>query len=183
MFHGPLIPGKGLEVLIDAMSLLKRTKIRLKIVGTGQPDYVDSLRRRALTREVMDMIDWHKHTKRPLDIIGGCHFGVLPSVKEEAFGLANLEYMASGRPRHHSQRRAEGIPHRRPRGISGAGIRRRGSRRRDAPSRFRPRAAHAHGRSRPRHIPRHPRLAPHPAPHQESLRTLNRPLTDNNSGA
>ena len=98
MFHGPLIPGKGLEVLIDAMSLLKRTKIRLKIVGTGQPDYVDSLRRRALTREVMDMIDWHKHTKRPLDIIGGCHFGVLPSVKEEAFGLANLEYMASGRP-------------------------------------------------------------------------------------
>ncbi len=98
MFHGPLIPGKGLEVLIDAMSMLRAEKIRLKIVGTGQPDYVDSLRQRAITRGVMDMIDWHKHTFRPLDIISECHFGVLPSVREEAFGLSNLEYMVCSRP-------------------------------------------------------------------------------------
>lgn len=98
MFHGPLIPGKGLEVLIDAMSLLKGSKIRLKIVGTGQPDYVDSLRRRAITRDVMEMIDWHRHTYRPLDLMEECHFGVLPALTQEAFGLSNLEYMVSARP-------------------------------------------------------------------------------------
>lgn len=98
MFHGPLVPGKGLETLVDAMALLKGSKIRLKIVGSGDPDYVDQLRLRAQTRGVMDNIDWRKHTDTPLDEIAGCMFGVLPSRTEEAFGLANLEYMACGRP-------------------------------------------------------------------------------------
>ena len=98
MFHGPLSPGKGLETLIDALSLLKGTRVRLKIVGSGTPDYVDRLRRRAITRGVMDMIDWHKHLDDPMALIPGCDFGVLPSLTEEAFGLANIEYMAYGRP-------------------------------------------------------------------------------------
>ena len=98
MFHGPLKPGKGLDVLIDALSMLKGKRIRMKIVGSGTPDYVDRLRRRALSRGVMEMIDWHKHTDDPLPLILDCDFGVLPSVQEEAFGLANIEYMAVGRP-------------------------------------------------------------------------------------
>ena len=98
MFHGPLKPGKGLETLIDAMSMLKGKRIRLKIVGSGTPDYLDYLRRRAISRGVMELIDWHKHTDTPLPLISECDFGVLPSVQEEAFGLANIEYMASGRP-------------------------------------------------------------------------------------
>lgn len=98
MFHGPLKPGKGLETLIDAMSMLKGKRIRLRIVGSGTPDYLDYLRRRAISRGVMDLIDWHKHTDDPFPLIADCDFGVLPSVEEEAFGLANIEYMASGRP-------------------------------------------------------------------------------------
>ena len=98
MFHGPLKPGKGLETLIDAMSMLKGKRIRLKIVGSGTPDYVDRIRRRAISRGVMDRIDWHKHTDDLLPLIRECDFGVLPSVQEEAFGRANIEYMAAGRP-------------------------------------------------------------------------------------
>ena len=98
MFHGTLKPGKGLETLIDAMSLLKGKRIRLKIMGSGLPDYIDKLRRRALAKGVMDLIDWHKHSDEPLSIIEECDFGVLPSVTEEAFGIANIEYMAMGRP-------------------------------------------------------------------------------------
>lgn len=98
MFHGPIKPGKGLDILIDAMAMLKGKRIRLKIVGTGTPDYLDKLRRRAISRGVMEMIDWHKHTDDPLPLIIDCDFGVLPSVQEEAFGLANIEYMAMGRP-------------------------------------------------------------------------------------
>lgn len=97
MFHGPMIPGKGLEILIDAMSMLKGSRLRLKLVGSGTPDYVDRLRRRAINRGVMDMIDWYRHSTSPMDLISECDFGVLPSVVEEAFGLSNIEYMACGR--------------------------------------------------------------------------------------
>lgn len=98
MFHGPLKPGKGLETLIDAMEMLKGKRIRIKIMGSGAPDYLDKIRRRAISKGVMEMIDWHKHTDNPLPLIAECDFGVLPSVQEEAFGLSNIEYMAAGRP-------------------------------------------------------------------------------------
>lgn len=98
MFHGPLRPGKGLETLVDSLSMLRGKRIRLRIVGSGTPDYLDKLRRRAISRGVMEMIDWHKHTDDPLQLISECDFGVLPAVEEEAFGLANIEYMAAGRP-------------------------------------------------------------------------------------
>lgn len=98
MYHGQLIPGKGVETLIDALSLLKGLRLRLKIVGNGTPDYVDRLRRRAITRGVMESIDWHKHSNNPLELIRASDFGVLPSQIEEACGMANIEYMACGRP-------------------------------------------------------------------------------------
>lgn len=98
MFHGPLIPGKGLETLIDAMAVLTGERFRLKIVGSGTSDYVDKLRRRAITRGVMDKIDWIKHSTDPINLIAESDFGVLPSHLEEAFGLANIEYMACGKP-------------------------------------------------------------------------------------
>lgn len=98
MFHGPLLPGKGIEHLIDALALLKGSRIRLRIVGSGTPDYVDRLRRRAITRGVMEMIDWRRHSDDPFSYIVDADFGVLPSVTAEAFGLSNLEYMCCGRP-------------------------------------------------------------------------------------
>lgn len=98
MFHGPLQDGKGIETIIDALSLLRGKRIRMKIVGSGRPDYVDRLRQRAIAGGVMEMIDWHKHTDDPSVLISMSDFGVLPSVEEEAFGLSNLEYMAGGRP-------------------------------------------------------------------------------------
>ncbi len=100
MFHGPLRPGKGLETLIDAMGLVKdrKIKLRLRIMGNGSPDYIDALRLLALRRGVMDMIDWRRADAWPLPMIGTVHFGVMPSVVTEAFGLPAAEYMAMGRP-------------------------------------------------------------------------------------
>ncbi len=98
MFHGPITRGKGLEYLIDALPQLKPLKMRLRIAGSGDPDYVDSLRLRAQARGVMEMIDWRKQPESALDLIRDCHIGILPSIEEEAFGLSNTEYMAGGRP-------------------------------------------------------------------------------------
>ena len=98
MYLGRLAPDKGLEDIIDALAMLKGRKLRMRIVGTGHPDYVDSLRRRALTGGVMHMIDWPRHKENTEDFIRMSHFGVLPSVGPEAFGLSNIEFMKEGRP-------------------------------------------------------------------------------------
>lgn len=97
-YRGKLKPGKGLETLIDAFGLLKDCKLRLRIMGKGKPDYVDSLRRRAQLGGVADQIDWSRETDFAEDTFERVHFGVLPSEEPEAFGMANLEFMACGRP-------------------------------------------------------------------------------------
>ena len=98
MYLGRLAPGKGLEDLIDALTVMQGKKLRLRIVGTGHPDYVDSLRRRALGAGVMHMIDWPRHQENTEDFIRKSHFGVMPSEDPEAFGLSNIEFMKEGRP-------------------------------------------------------------------------------------
>ena len=98
MYLGRLAPDKGLEDIIDALCHLKDMKLRLRIVGTGHPDYVDSLRRRALTAGVMNMIDWPRHRENTQEFIRMSHFGVLPSSAPEAFGMSNIEFMKEGRP-------------------------------------------------------------------------------------
>lgn len=97
MYLGRLAPGKGLEDIIDSLELLKTKKIRMRIVGTGHPDYVDSLRKRALTKGVMQMIDWPRHKENTVEFIRRSHFGVLPSEAPEAFGMSNIEFMKEGR--------------------------------------------------------------------------------------
>lgn len=98
IYLGRLAPNKGLEHIIDALSNLTDLKLRLRMVGTGHPDYVDSIRSRAITAGVMHMIDWPRHIEHADDLIRQSHFGIAPSTAPEAFGLSNIECMAEGRP-------------------------------------------------------------------------------------
>ena len=97
-YNGRLMEGKGLEVLIDALSLLPDLRIRLRICGTGNPDYVDRLRQRAISRGVMERIDWHRRYDQTPVTINESVFGVFPAVRPECFGLNLLQFMANGRP-------------------------------------------------------------------------------------
>lgn len=97
-YRGGLKPGKGLETLIDALALTGKSRFRLKIMGQGHPDYVDELRLRAEAHGVAERIDWMRHSDFPADEFARIHFGVLPSDSPEAFGMANLEFMAYGKP-------------------------------------------------------------------------------------
>lgn len=100
LYQGAVVEGKGLETLIDALRMLKNIKLRLVISGIGNPDFLDTLRRRAMAGGVMEMIDWHVSSLSAIDAVdavGGCHFGVMPSVEREAFGMGNLRFMACGR--------------------------------------------------------------------------------------
>lgn len=98
VYRGGLKKGKGLETLINAFSRIENRKVRLKIVGRGHPDYVDTLRHLAQTSGVSERIDWIRESQLPPHVLRQSHFGVFPSSSPEAFGMANLELMACGRP-------------------------------------------------------------------------------------
>ncbi len=98
MYHGRIRGGKGLDTLLRAFARMRDTRLRLKIVGSGDTDYVDRLRSLAISLGVMESIDWKINAPDPAALIQGCHFGVLPSEMPEACGMANIEYMAAGRP-------------------------------------------------------------------------------------
>lgn len=97
LYKGVLEPGRGLETLIDAMTHLRGRKTRLWIVGEGDSDYVDTLRRRAQVRDVMDMIDWKLRYGDSGSVIDACHVGVDPALEEVALGPSHIEFMARGR--------------------------------------------------------------------------------------
>lgn len=97
-YRGGLKPGKGIETIIDALALLGKHKVRLHIMGKGHPDYVDGLRRRAQMAGVASRIDWVRNPEFAEEKMRNVHFGVLPSVLPEAFGMANIEFMACGKP-------------------------------------------------------------------------------------
>lgn len=96
IYFGSIVKGKGLETLIDALALIKDTKLRIRIAGPGNPDYIDQLRRRAIACNVMNQIDW----KISSDNIDLHHylFGIDSSITPEACGITNFFYMAAGIP-------------------------------------------------------------------------------------
>lgn len=97
-YHGRLVQGKGLETFISALPSLRGLRTRACIAGTGDPDYIDSLKRLASRLEVMDMIDWSVNTVERDRILERAHIGVFPSLMPEAFGLSGAAFMAWGRP-------------------------------------------------------------------------------------
>lgn len=98
-FYGSIVAKNGLETLLDALPQLKGKRIRLCIVGKGNPDYIDSLRRRAINAGTMDMITWKIGTNESVThILSQSHFGVFPYTSPDSFGFHNLEFMAAGLP-------------------------------------------------------------------------------------
>lgn len=95
--HGPLAKGKGIESAIDALQFLSDIKLRLRIAGPGHPDYLDLLRRRAITLGVMDSIDWNIAPDVPDSLILSSHFAIHPSTNREAGGIDNIRDMACAR--------------------------------------------------------------------------------------
>ena len=97
IYAGPVVKGKGIETIIDALAMMRDVKMRLRISGKGNPDYRDQLRRRAMTRGVMESIDWKQNPDSQVESISQSHFAVLPSIDREAFGMSNIDAMAAGR--------------------------------------------------------------------------------------
>ncbi|MBI4168286.1 MAG: glycosyltransferase [Candidatus Aenigmarchaeota archaeon] len=113
LFVGRLIPYKGLENLIKACGIVKGSgkKFILNIVGDGK--LYQSLRKSASDRGVKDRVKFLRSVSdsRLPSIYRKCDVFILPSVyKSEAFGLAQLEAMSSGKPVISTNIKGSGVP-------------------------------------------------------------------------
>ncbi|WP_246072980.1 glycosyltransferase family 4 protein [Paenibacillus dokdonensis] len=99
LFVGRVIPRKGVPVLLKATHLAnQQVPVHLVIAGKGKDSYMKKLREQASKLGIpVSWIGKKKHSEiHKIYQIADCF--VCPSQKHEAFGLVNVEAMATGLP-------------------------------------------------------------------------------------
>lgn len=96
MYAGRLIQGKGVDTLIEAMSMIPDAG--LKICGKGEDAYVAELKSMAERLNVADRIKWVDFQSDIFSQIATADIGVVPSLQPESFGLIILEFMSHAVP-------------------------------------------------------------------------------------
>lgn len=94
-------PRKGLEVLLDALALLKqrRMDVRLKAVGPFETtDYESDLKQRVNRLGIRDRVEWVGFTRDVQTQLNKMDLFVLPSLFGEGLPMVVLEAMAAGVP-------------------------------------------------------------------------------------
>ncbi|QDU95093.1 glycosyltransferase [Lignipirellula cremea] len=94
-------PRKGMEVLIDALALLRDRgrRVRLRAVGPFETrPYERELRERVAERNVADLVAWTGFTKDVNAELTQMDLFVLPSLFGEGLPMVVLEAMAAGTP-------------------------------------------------------------------------------------
>jgi len=100
LFAGRLIARKGVPVVIKAIGIVRRSypNVKLTIVGGGKPDYVQTLKSCAVKHHVKARFTGKIPHSRIQQLFRKADCFVCPSQRHEAFGLVNVEAMASGLP-------------------------------------------------------------------------------------
>jgi len=98
LFMGRISREKGIELLLNALSLVKSRNWFLRIGGTGDNDYVESLKNMADKLGLSDRIEWIGYVTDIWKEIDKADVGLMPSVWREPFGLTILEFISQGIP-------------------------------------------------------------------------------------
>lgn len=97
MYHGRIAAEKGLNILIDAMQIIKEKNIFLLLIGTGEKTYVSSLQQRVKEYRLEKQIKFAGYRSPVLPYLQECNFGILPSIVKESSSLSCMDYMSQGR--------------------------------------------------------------------------------------
>jgi glycosyltransferase involved in cell wall biosynthesis len=92
-FFGPVLPYKGVHVLVDAFNLLPSGCARLVIYGSGDSDYLLKLMKKANKN-----VEFKGSFRDLTDILTGFDVTVVPPVWHDNAPLVVLESLASGKP-------------------------------------------------------------------------------------
>jgi glycosyltransferase involved in cell wall biosynthesis len=96
-FAGRLIRGKGLDVLLEALSLTRDDTIRLEVAGDGPERR--ALEARAVTLGIANRVTFRGWVSDLDALWSRCDVAVVPSTEWiESFGMVAVEAMAAGRP-------------------------------------------------------------------------------------
>jgi glycosyltransferase involved in cell wall biosynthesis len=95
-FVGRVVEEKGLDTLLAALSDLGTLNFRLKIMGTGSDEYIDTLKCNASRDGLARKLSFVGFTDDVNAALGEAEIGVLPSIVREGFPISVLEYMRSG---------------------------------------------------------------------------------------
>lgn len=98
MYHGRLDPEKGLDVLIDAVALLRDKPFRLVLVGRGSEDYTTHLKQVITEKRIADKVIFAGFIHPVLSYVAAADFGILASTVQEGCPLSPQEYMSQGHP-------------------------------------------------------------------------------------
>jgi len=94
-------PRKGMEVLIDALAMLREQGLELKLRAVGPfetPQYEQEIKDRVEQRGVGDLIEWTGFTSDVNAELRKMDLFVLPSLFGEGLPMVVLEAMAAGAP-------------------------------------------------------------------------------------
>ncbi len=95
IFIGGIFPYKGIEILIQAISNINNDDILLYILGKGNKDYIESLKRKLILHNLSDKTFFEKEYipySTLLDAISNASFGVLPYIEATQSGVPFLFY-------------------------------------------------------------------------------------------
>lgn len=98
LYVGRITNGKGLELLLEALRIVK-TDYQLRIVGDGDPQMVQTLKKMAVENRQEEKVSFlgYKQGKDLLDEYASAQAFVLPT-KDDCFGLVLLEAVCMGIP-------------------------------------------------------------------------------------
>jgi glycosyltransferase involved in cell wall biosynthesis len=92
-----LAPDKGLEYLIEAAAILRRTGRRIQVAIAGEGPTRERLEQMARNLGVTDRVVFLGFREDVGDLLAACDLVVLPSLRE-GLSMALLEAMAAGKP-------------------------------------------------------------------------------------
>lgn len=98
MYHGRLDPEKGLDVLMDAIELLKEKPFRLVLIGRGSGEYTAHLQQLIAQKNLQQKVLLAGFRHPVLPYVAASDFGILASTVREGCPLSPQEYMSQGRP-------------------------------------------------------------------------------------
>lgn len=102
-YVGRLDKEKGLETLIKAFALLKKSSLNAKLLIAGKPlsqgeEYKKSLEQLVIDLGLEQDVDFLGHVANTTSVYQVSDVAVLPSLWSEPFGRTNIESMACGTP-------------------------------------------------------------------------------------
>lgn len=98
MYHGRLNPEKGLDVLIEAVEMLRDKPFRLVLVGRGTDEYTAHLQSLIEEKQLKDKVTLAGFRNPVLSYVAAADIGILPSIVPEGCSLSAQEHLSQGHP-------------------------------------------------------------------------------------